>query len=268
MSFPTGVTLDGSHIHYAMSGSEQGPLIVLVHSLGTDMRLWQGVCEHLNPHYKVLRYDLPGHGLSAMTDRFPSLDQLGDQLARLIEHCGGPASQVCGISAGGLVVMNMARHYPELTHSIALSNTSLRIGSRDFWKDRIKTVQDSGLKAIAPDLVSRWFSSRYLEDNPEATKLWEQLAGSCSIEGYCRLCDILADGDASDWAGSIEHPALCIAGQEDLATPPSDLERLAKVLPRSRYVMIKEAGHLPCAEAPEHFASLLISQLKEHAIAC
>ena len=246
------------------------PTLAFVHSLGTDLRLWDGVLEHLDgaladagvdEPFAVLRHDLRGHGLSA---RAPgSIADHAEDLATLLERYAPGGAIVVGVSVGGLVAQALAAARPELVRALVLANTGLRIGTAEAWTARGDAVEAHGLAPLANDIVERWFGSAWRAARPAALEGWRRLLERQDGAGYADLCRALADADLTSSAASLDAPCLCIAGEEDTSTPPTSLERLAGAISGARVATLDGLAHLPMAEAPARFAERLAAFVAE-----
>lgn len=241
------------HMHYARSGRPGGVPILFLNSLGTDLRMWDGVKARLEG--EVLGLDKPGHGLSARPSRDLALaDLVADALA-LLDHLGLDRVLVAGCSVGGLVAQGLALQDPDRVAGLFLSNTAARIGTPQTWADRIAAVQAHGLEALAPQILERWFPASFRQ-GPEVLP-WQSLVERGDGPGYVAICRVLAGADLTDRLSAIACPTLCLAGSADLATPPDLVAATAAGIPGARFHLLEGAGHVPAIDQPEAVAALL-----------
>ena len=123
------VESNGTRLFYRLEGREDRPVLILSHSLGTDMSLWAPQMPALLDHFRVLRYDTRGHGASNVTPGDYSVEQLAHDALGLADalHIGRFA--FCGLSLGGMTGLWLAAHVPERLTSLVLANTA-RISSK------------------------------------------------------------------------------------------------------------------------------------------
>ena len=108
---------------YRLDGPEDGPPLVLIHGLGLSSSLWRAHLPALCARYRVLSYDLYGHGQSAPAERPLTLSVFADQIARLLEETAlGPAHLV-GFSIGGMINRRVAMDHPHLVRSLVILNS-------------------------------------------------------------------------------------------------------------------------------------------------
>lgn len=242
---------------YVVSGTGESPPIVLLNSLGADCRIWEEVAAELASRRKVLRYDLRGQGLSdSPPGPYAVADHAAD-LLHLLGHLGWGAAFLCGLSIGGMVAMEAAAQAPGRALGLILANTSTSIGSRGFWKTRIRQIQGHGTGPLQEAILTRWFGASYRRSQAAAARGWGNLLGQASASGYLGSCAALRDADLGLVAEGLGVPTLCIGGSEDQATPPAQVRALAARIPGAEYAEIQGAGHLAPVERPLEFAQLV-----------
>lgn len=243
----TFVALNDLTLHYRYSAGVGVPIIFL-NSLGTDFRIWDAVIDQLPTNAPLLCMDKRGHGLS--DDGTITMDLLAHDVAALMDHLGLTKALICGVSVGGMIAQGLASSRPDLVAGLILCCTGAQIGDAESWNARIETVQTSGIASMSDAILERWFS-----DGFRATRLAE-LAGyrnmltRTSIVGYTGVCAAIRDSDLTDSTARLTVPTLCIAGANDLATPPALVETLAGLIQGARFQMIEDCGHLPSIEQP------------------
>ncbi len=251
---------NGAVLHFIRRPGAAGRRpVVFANSLGTDLRIWQGMVTRLDPETPLLMYDKRGHGLS---DLGPvDMAGLAADLAGLMDLCGLRDALVCGVSVGGMIAQQLAQHRPELVAGLILSNTGHRIGDAASWNARIDTVTRDGIAAIATPILERWLSPGYRTAKPEMLAGWRNMLVRTPAAGYAATCAAIRDADLTDAAHAIAAPTLCLAGSADGATPPALVQELAALIPGAEYRCLDGIGHLPCIEAPDAVAGLIRQML-------
>lgn len=243
-------------LHYAYRpGADGRRPVVFANSLGTDLRIWDRVLDHLPAGLPYLCMDKRGHGLS---DSGPiDMDSHVGDLAGLMDALGLSGALVCGVSVGGMIAQGLAAQRPDLVAGLLLSNTGARIGTADTWNARIETVERDGIAAMAEAILARWFAPPFHVTHADDVAGYRNMLVRTPSEGYAGTCAAIRDTDFTESARSISVPALCVAGAEDGATPPDVVRRLADLIPGAEYHLLNGVGHLPCIEAPRDIAALL-----------
>lgn len=255
--------IHGRHLHYRRKGPEDAPLVVFANSLGTDLRIWDGVIERLGGRIQSLCYDMRGHGLSDAPPAPYTLDDHIDDLAGLLENLHIERPMLCGISVGGMVALGLAARRPDLVRGLVLSDTAHKIGSDALWNERIDQIRQHGIESMADAILERWFSTAYFQAEPEAVAGWRNMLVRTPVEGYIGTCAALRDADLTAAAEHLKLPVRCLCGSEDGATPPDLVRSMSALIAGSRFQLVAGAGHLPCIEAPEPFAALIDTFIAE-----
>ncbi|MFB4311339.1 3-oxoadipate enol-lactonase [Actinomadura sp. GTD37] len=231
---------------YRLDGPGDAPVVVLGPSLGTSMDLWLPQLPALARSWRVLRYDLPGHGGAPAPDRPFTVDDLAGGILALLDGLGIERAAYAGVSLGGAVGTALALRAPARVGSLVLACTSPRFGDPGPWRDRAALVRREGVGPVARSAAARWFTPAFADAEPYVAML-----RATDPEGYAACCDALAGFDATGRLGGVRAPTLVIAGAQDGPTPPrGHADRLAGGIPGARLAVIEGAGHLANAERP------------------
>lgn len=248
--------VNGVVLHYEDGGAECGETLVFSNSLGTDFRIWDGVLSHLPADLRTIRYDKRGHGLSAATAAPYAMTTLVEDLAALLDHIGVARAMVVGLSVGGMIAQGLAALRPDLVSALVLMDTAHKIGTADGWNNRIDTVRQNGMKAVADGILAGWFTEAYRNGTADFEGYRAMLLRN-DIEGYSGLCAALRDADLTESTRALKVPTLCIAGEHDPTTSPAFMQATADLIAGARLEVVKDAGHIPCVERPEEVARLI-----------
>lgn len=252
--------LNGVGLYYELSGNLAGPVLVLVNSLGSNLHMWDRVLRPLEKDHRVLRYDVRGHGMSAVPPPPYTLDQLGQDLIGLLDRLKMGRVRLCGLSLGGVVGMWMGIHVPERVERLILANTGARIGDGEMWDARVALVRSRGMAALAEMTLGRWFTETYRLQHPAEMERVRTMVADTPPDGYLGCCAVLRESDLRSELGRISVPCLIITGTHDPATPPAYGLYLRDALANSSYVEL-EASHLSAWESPEEFADAVLAFL-------
>ncbi len=252
----------GIRLHYELVGPERAPVVLLVNSLGADLSMWEPQLPALAGRFRVLRYDMRGHGRSEVTPGPYRLDGLALDALALLDALGIDRVHLCGLSLGGAVGQWIAIHRPERLRSLVLCATACSFGSATTWDERIAAVRSGGVEAIADAVLERWLTADFRARRPsEAARLRAMLCAT-PAEGYAAAAAAVRDTDLCGEVHRIAVPTLLIAGNADPATPPARLEELRARITRAELVVL-EAAHILNVEAAEAFDRALLAFLEE-----
>jgi 3-oxoadipate enol-lactonase len=250
--------------HYAVDGEPGGTAIVFVNSLGTDLRIWDGLLAAVGPGYRCLRYDKRGHGLSGCTPAPYSMAQLATDLDRLMDAAGFDDVIVCGVSVGGQIAQQLKALGTKRIRALVLCDTAAKIGDAEMWGQRIAALEAGGIASIADAILERWFSPAFRAGDADGLSGWGNMLTRTPLDGYIGVCAALRDSDLTADAGRIDVPTLVVCGAEDGATPPEMVEAFAGLIPGARFAAVDGAGHLPSIEQPEALAAAMTAFFEEN----
>jgi 3-oxoadipate enol-lactonase len=233
-------------IHVAVDGPEGAPALLLLHSLGTEARVWEPQARALAGPFRVIRPDLRGHGLSATTPGPGSIATFARDALAVMDALGIATVHVGGLSIGGMVAQALAAAAPGRIASLILADTAMAIPPPAFWRDRAATVRARGMAAIADAVVARWVTPTALAA-PETDGLRAMLLRT-DPEGYAAAAEAIATADLSETTSALRVPALVLVGAEDQATPPAAAAALAAAIPGAQLIQINGAAHIPTHE--------------------
>ena len=137
-----------------------GHPVVLIHGVGLNKEMWGGQIVGLAPHYRVIAYDMLGHGASPRPDPDAGLPGYAAQLLELLDHLGVPHATVIGFSMGGLVARAFALHFPQHLSGMVILNSVFNRSPQQRAGVIARTSQaaEHGPDANAAEALSRWFS--------------------------------------------------------------------------------------------------------------
>lgn len=252
------VAINGLSIHYRHIDAGAGkPLIVFSNSLATDFRIWQDCVDDLAADYSILLYDKRGHGLSSLGTPPYQIDDHVNDLIGLMDHLGLSGALIVGLSVGGLIAQGTYHARPDLAKGLVLCDTAAKIGTETMWNDRIAIARDGGLEALVDANMQRWFSPAFHQNRATELGGFVSMFTRTPVAAYIGTGMAIRDADFRDKAPSISVPVTCVVGDQDGATPPELVESTAKLIPGATFEVIKDAGHIPCAEQPEAVIAII-----------
>jgi 3-oxoadipate enol-lactonase len=247
-------------LNYRVDGPPHAPWLTLSNSLGTDLDMWAPQVPALIERFRVLRYDVRGHGASSAPPPPYSIATLAGDVIALLDLLGIERTHFCGLSMGGMTGIRLALAAPSRIGRLVLASTGARIGSADAWNARISAVHTTGLASIADAIMERWFTRAFREANPHEIARFRSVLVKCAPDGYAACCAAVRDYDARPELAAIRAPTLAIAGTHDPGTPPSDLRAIVERVPGARYAEL-DASHLSNVEQPTDFLAAVIGHL-------
>jgi 3-oxoadipate enol-lactonase len=252
--------LPNVRLHYAISGLPDAPVLILSNSLGTNFSMWDGQAPAFEKQFRLLRYDMRGHGQSSAPPPPYAVPDLARDILSLADSLSIPRFHFCGLSIGGMIGMSLAFQVPERLHKLVLCNTAPKIGTLEFWNTRIQTVQSKGMKEVAGAVTARWFTPGFQQSSPEKVASAIRVLESLDPQGYAGGCTAVRGFDFRESVSQIRTPTLVISGTHDPAATPADGRFLAEQIPGARYAELN-TSHLSNVEAPAQFNDVVLSFL-------
>jgi 3-oxoadipate enol-lactonase len=257
-------TINGYELAYSLHGDPNRPVVVLCHALATSMDIWAYQLPLLAHQYRVLRYDLRGHGRSAAPGSSYTLEELASDVAALLDHLEIARAAFVGLSIGGMVGQVFALRYPEKLSGLVLCSTGNRTEpqAKATIEERILKVRAEGLKSQLEATLARWFSARFIEEAP-ATMAWvSDLILATSVDGYTGCARAIQNLDVTDALSEIRVKTLIVPGEFDLAFPEKISRVINQKIPNSDLVLLKGAAHLGNVEQAHLFNEILLDFLE------
>jgi 3-oxoadipate enol-lactonase len=251
-----------THLYYEVAGT--GQPLVFIHGLGSSTRDWEAQVAEFSKSYRVITFDLRGHGRSDKPAGPYSPPQFAADLAGLLQTLKVPAAHLVGLSLGGGVAFQFALDYPAVVRSLTLVNTAPTLSADPAVAEReverrVGIVRQMGMRGMGQALstalfpkpeqgdLRETFVERWAENDPEA-----YIAATRSMLGF----------DVTARLGAITCPVLIIASDQDYG-PVADKEAYRRLMPNARLVVIPDAHHALPMEQPEAFNAVLAEFLAE-----
>ncbi|MGA5472892.1 alpha/beta fold hydrolase [Streptomyces arboris] len=245
-------------LQYRFDGPEDAPVLVIGPSLGTTWHMWDRQVPELAQHWRVFRYDLPGHG-GAPAHAAPSVAELADRLIATLDGLGVQRFGYAGCSIGGAVGADLALRHPHRVASLALVASSPRFGTADEFRQRGVIVRANGLEPMARTAPERWFTPGFAAAQPAIVEWAVQMVRTTDPGCYIAACEALAAFDIRDHLGRIGVPTLVLVGAEDQVTGPAEARTLVAGIPDARLALVPGASHLAPVEQPAAVCDLLLT---------
>jgi len=238
-----------------------GPPVVLVHGLGLDRHMWQWLLPDL-AGFRVLTYDLLGHGESPNPVGEINLTAFSEQIIRLIDHCGITRCAIAGFSLGGMIARRLAIDHADRLTALAILNSvhDRTPEERAAIMVRVELSRHSGPAATVEAALERWFTEPFRRANPGVIDQVRRWVLANRPDVYPEIYRVLAQGDAelTGPIGAIRCPILVMTTEEDYGNSPDMTLRMAKAIPGAEAVILPGLRHMGLAENPAMFNSPLV----------
>lgn len=251
---------------YRISGPSDAPVLVLVHGLGLNRQLWDSYAARFAHRYRVLNYDLYGHGESAPPPGKPSLALFSEQLCGLLDELVIERCSIVGFSLGGMINRRFAIDHGERLRAMAILNSP---HERDpVAQERLeKSVFDAaagGPGATLDATIERWFTAEFISANPDyiaQVRSWV-LANDPEVYAQCR--QVLASGviELIRPRPPITHPTLIVTCENDSGSTPAMSQHIAAEIDGSQVIVVPSLRHMGLVENSSFFITAIAEFLE------
>jgi pimeloyl-ACP methyl ester carboxylesterase len=254
------VDIEGRRFHYRIEG--EGPTLILLHGVMASLHTWDGWVDLLKQHYRIIRMDLPGFGLSDhMVDRAHYTPEYSLGLFEKVRAALGEDSfYLGGNSLGGFLSWFYAANYPDRVKKLILVDP---IAYPQKLPDVIKFVSLPGIGEIAQHFAPRFFVERNVRQVYGNPKLIQQetvdryydlmMHGEnryAMVQTFRKLKEMSKDGSLAKEIAKVRCPTLLMWGGKDRWVPPKLVESWKRDLKQLEVKLYPEAGHIPMEELP------------------
>ena len=245
---------DGVKLHYEVTG--EGPALLLTHGYSATGQMWRGQLATLAPHFKVITWDMRGHGASDYPSDQAAYSEAATvaDMAALLDVVGADKAIVGGLSLGGYMSLAFHRAHPERTRALLIIDTGpgyRNDHARDGWNAnalrRAERLETEGLG----DLSKAGAEVRQARHR-DATGLARAARGMLT-QRDARVIESLP---------TIVVPTVVIVGADDAPFLAAS-DYMAAKIPGAKKVVIENAGHSANIDQPQAFNAALLDFLKD-----
>ncbi len=252
-------------IHVEVSGSADGPPLVLHHALGASLEMWEPQLAALEPHFRLVRMDMRGHGKSLPLPPPYTIEDLADDIVLVLDELGIARCRFLGLSIGGMIGQALVLNHPQRVERLVISNTTSRMESQThpLWEERIQAVTDGGMGTQVSTTLSRWFTDDYASEHKDVLDWISSMVGATSPDGFIGCCEAIKALNLTDRLSEIDCPCLIIAGAHDPGIPPEKSREIHRYVAGSKLEIIENAAHLSNVQAADEFNALVSPFLRD-----
>ncbi len=257
----TTVAVQGYQLHYLVEGPADGPVVVLIHGLGSNAEDWRDLAPYLaKAGCRVYIPDLLGYGRSPMPANFSySIHDEATIVSGFITAMGLNQVDLAGWSMGGGIVQHVAADHPEQVKRLIMLD-SIGIYVVQAWNVRLFTPQ-------TPDQVNELDALLTPNPAPVPTFIAQDIVRISNQRGWVvhkALDSMLTGQDATDkLLPQLKMPVLMIWGADDQIVPVSQAETMHGLVPQSQLDIIPGCGHLAPRICATQVATPLLAFVKQ-----
>lgn len=252
---------DGCTLRYWLSGPETAPLVVLTHGAAMDHHAFDPQLAALAPAFRVLTWDVRGHGLSRPAHAAFSIDRAVGDLLALLDHLGAAQAILVGHSMGGNISQEVVFRAPDRVRALVACGCTCNT-QRLSRLERLQVGLVGPLLRLYPYPLLKRQSAELSAVQPEVQRYLYDVFGQLSKQEFAHILAATATCLHYEPGYRITQPLLLVHGEHDRT---GNIRKIAPAWarrdPRCRYVVIPAAGHVVQLDNPSVFNQALLSFL-------
>ncbi|HET7013553.1 MAG TPA: 3-oxoadipate enol-lactonase [Streptosporangiaceae bacterium] len=246
----------------AYDAPDDTPVLVLGNSLGTSHRVWADQVAAFSDQFRLVSFELPGHGHAGSSPGPYSIADLGKAvLDQVFDANDLEKVPYCGVSLGGMIGMWLAAHAPDRIEALGLVCTTAYLPPAEGWRARAELVTASGMEPIVEASIGRWFTPEFAAQSPHVVDEFATELSQVNPIGYAGCCLAIADMDLRADLALVKAPTLVISGGRDPSTPPEHGAEIVRRIAGARQLVVDDAAHLANVSSPEVVTAALLEHL-------
>jgi len=240
----------------------EGQVLLFVHGFPLDYTMWSAQLDYFQRGYRVIAPDLRGFGKSGGAGDLLTMEQFADDLNSLLNvlEIDEPIT-LCGLSMGGYIAWQFALKYTERLARLILCDTKAAADSQEVQMNRevvASQVLEEGTQFLVEGMIEKLFAAMTGQTHPEIIKQIRDIIKNSSplaVAGASRGMGQRID--VQSHLTEIDIPALVLCGSEDAITPPEEMEKFSRKMPKAEFHTIPGAGHMAPLEKPKLVNNLI-----------
>lgn len=260
------ITINNLTVSYSDQGPADAPVIIFIHGFPLNKSMWDMQAEALKDNYRVIAYDIRGHGNSD-----PGIDEFFielfvNDLWQFMEKLGIEKAILCGLSLGGYIALNAVLKYPDRFDSLILNDTQCIADTSEIKENRclaITRIMNDGVEQYADEIIENLFAPESFARKKNEIIAVKEMIISTPKQSLCNTLRALAERkETCDRLPEISIPVLIMVGKEDKITPIAAARQMHEKILNSTLKIIQHAGHLSNLENPPEFNFQLVKFLE------
>jgi pimeloyl-ACP methyl ester carboxylesterase len=254
---------NGINLYYEIHG--EGQPLLFIHGLGSSARDWEFQVTEFAKAYKVITFDLRGHGQSDKPAGSYSMSMFAADTVGLLKALGIDEPHVVGLSLGGAVAFQMAVDAALPFKSLTIVNITPELLVRSF-KDQLMVWQRTGIvKLLGMRKMGEMLSKRMFikPEQEDIRRIFVERWAENDQRSYLCAMRALVGWSVTAQIGSIRCPTLIVAADQDYS-PVSVKEEYTAKIPGAQLMVIPDSRHATPVERPQEFNLVLQKFLGEH----
>jgi pimeloyl-ACP methyl ester carboxylesterase len=248
----------GIRLHVRDTGKRDAPALVLLHGFGSSLQTWDGWAARLEARFRVIRYDLPGFGLTGPDPNGDYSDRRGLQIQlALMDDLGLERASVIGNSLGGKLAWKFAAaHAPRVDRLVLISpdgfaSPGFRYGERPNVPFVVRLMPYFLPRAILRTTLAAAYGDPARLTDATVTRYWEMMRAPGNRSAIVARLEQVMLTDPVPILNGIAAPTLLLWGEKDRMIPVANAADYLRAIPGAKLVTLPGLGHVPFEEAPD-----------------
>lgn len=244
-------------VNYTDQGPEEAPAIIFIHGFPLNLSMWDHQVEALKDNFRVITYDIRGHGESDAGNEAFTIDLFVSDLIGLMDTLKIDKATLCGLSMGGYIALNAIENYPDRFDALVLCDTNCMADSPEAKEKRIKAVESiikDGVNKYAEGSILNLFAPESFKTKvAEITSVKQMIINTSELALCSALLALSSRSETCSKLVDIHVPTLILVGEKDILSPVTHAKFMHENIKNSTLEIIEQAGHLSNLEYPEVF---------------
>lgn len=261
------IAINDINVDYSDEGKNGAMVIIFIHGFPFNKSMWHLQIKALKDNYRVIAYDIRGHGNSDSGNGDFTIELFVKDLLSFMDALKIDKTILCGLSMGGYIALNATENFPERFDALILSDTQCIADMPEAKEKRMKAIESirkNGVEKYADESIKNLFAPESFTARKEEVASVREMIVKTPVQSLCNtLLALSGRKETCSKLSEIKVPVLILAGKEDIITPPAAAKFIHEKIKNSRLSIIDHAGHLSNLENPvkfnEHLKKFLAS---------
>lgn len=255
------IAINDITMSYSDEAKNGARVIIFIHGFPFNKSMWNKQIKALKDNYRVIAYDIRGHGNSDAGNGDFSIELFVKDLLSLMDALKIDKTVLCGLSLGGYIALKAIENYPERFDALILSDTHCIADTSEVKEKRMKAIESimkRGIEKYADESIKNLFAPESFTTREEEIAAVREMIMKTAKESLCKtLLALSVRKETCSKLSEIKVPVLIMVGKEDKITPPAAARLMYEKIKDSSLNIIEHAGHLSNLENPGDFNEYL-----------
>jgi 2-hydroxy-6-oxonona-2,4-dienedioate hydrolase len=269
-------SVQGNTIRYRDTGGEK-PVLLLTHGIGSSLETWEAQADSLAGHFRIISWDLPGHGLSDIPHDAFGIETYARIAWHFLDALKIDQAAVGGNSMGGGISIHMTGLHPERVSKVVLLNAA-GLGKDIPFPFRLmllpilgKLISRPGQMSIDNQIKAIFYKQDKVTEKAKAIiarNVMREGAQDAFVATLKNIATVSGQRESlysKSFAilSATKKPILFIHGRHDVVIPLAHSQHAQAMAPNSKLIILEDCGHTPQIEEPAEVNKLLTEFLLE-----